>query len=43
MEPKQQHFGLGQANSADLTIVWPNGQTQVVKGLAANQLHTLEQ
>ncbi len=37
MESKTQHFGLGDASSADLNITWPNGQTQRVKGLKANR------
>ncbi len=38
------HFGLGQAERADqVTIIWPGGQQQIVKGLAANEIHTLRQ
>lgn len=29
------HFGLGKASKADLTIHWPNGETEVRKGVSA--------
>ena len=32
------HFGLGTAQTADLTIRWPNGDQELVKGVAADQL-----
>ena len=32
------HFGLGTAQSADLVIHWPSGQTDRLKGLKANQV-----
>ena len=41
--PKQQHFGLGQATSVDLEIIWPNGDRQILRNLAANQAHTVRQ
>lgn len=31
------HFGLGAAKSADLTIRWPNGKTEVRKAVPAGQ------
>ncbi|HEX8254458.1 MAG TPA: FG-GAP-like repeat-containing protein, partial [Thermoanaerobaculia bacterium] len=36
--PKQQHVGLGKDNIADVTVVWPNGETREYKGLAANKV-----
>jgi hypothetical protein len=43
MNPKQQHLGLGRARSADLRIVWPNGDEEIVRGLAANRAYTVRQ
>ena len=43
MNPKGQHFGLGKAQSADLHITWPNGERQLIKGLAANRVYTVRQ
>jgi hypothetical protein len=43
MNPKEQHVGLGSAETADVRIVWPNGEEQLVRGLAANRSHTLRQ
>jgi hypothetical protein len=31
------HFGLGPATKADVTIRWPQGDTETFKGVAANQ------
>jgi hypothetical protein len=41
--PSQQHFGLGKDVTADVTVVWPNGERRTYKGLAANQVHTITQ
>jgi enediyne biosynthesis protein E4 len=35
---RRLHFGLGSAESADLEIRWPNGDTELVKSVEANQL-----
>ena len=35
---RRLHFGLGAASSADLEIRWPNGGTEKVAGVAADQL-----
>ena len=43
MNPKQQHFGLARADSADVRIVWPNGEVQILRGVAANRSHTVRQ
>jgi hypothetical protein len=43
MNPKEQHFGLGDAKSVDALIVWPNGERQTLRGLAANRRYTLVQ
>ena len=43
MNPKRQHLGLGKAQSADLHITWPNGETQRVEGLRANHDYVIRQ
>jgi hypothetical protein len=35
---RRLHFGLGAATAADLEIRWPNGATEKVAGVAADQL-----
>jgi hypothetical protein len=35
---RRLHFGLGPVTAADLTIRWPNGATEQVANVAANQL-----
>jgi hypothetical protein len=35
------HFGLGASNRANVTVVWPDGQTQSLPDLAAGQYHDL--
>jgi hypothetical protein len=35
---RRLHFGLGAAASADLTIRWPNGATEKIPGIEADQL-----
>jgi len=39
--PTQQHFGLGKDVTADVTVVWPNGERKTYKGLAANKAHVI--
>ncbi|MCH9035189.1 MAG: ASPIC/UnbV domain-containing protein, partial [Planctomycetes bacterium] len=41
--PKEQHFGLGRAGSVNLTVVWPNGDTQTIKELGVNAAYVLHQ
>jgi len=43
MNPKQQHIGLGSAESVDLQITWPSGEVEEIQGLQADQSHTIEQ
>ena len=43
MDPKEQHFGLAGDDRADLWIRWPDGEEQVLRGLAADRLHVIEQ
>ena len=35
---RRLHFGLGAATAADLTIRWPNGATEKVPNVEADQL-----
>jgi hypothetical protein len=35
---RRLHFGLGAADRADLTIRWPNGGVEEIRGVPANQL-----
>lgn len=37
------HFGLGKAKFADISIRWPDGKTENVPGVAANQIVTVEE
>ncbi|NKB69361.1 MAG: hypothetical protein GKR89_20000 [Candidatus Latescibacteria bacterium] len=37
------HFGLGRAQSADLDIVWPDGQPQQLRQVTANQILHIQQ
>jgi hypothetical protein len=38
------HFGLGESNRAEqIEIRWPNGQTEVIKEIVANQIVTIKE
>ncbi|MCU1348598.1 MAG: RNA-binding protein [Acidobacteria bacterium] len=37
VNPKEQHLGLGRDSKADVTILWPNGDRETHKGLAAGK------
>jgi hypothetical protein len=37
VHPKEQHIGLGRDRVADVTVIWPNGERQVLKGLRAGR------
>jgi hypothetical protein len=43
MNPKQQHFGLGRSGSVRVQIIWPDGEEQILKGVAANRSYTVHQ
>jgi hypothetical protein len=43
VHPKEQHIGLGNDTTADVTITWPNGDKQVLKGLEANKSYRVRQ
>ncbi|WP_446743124.1 CRTAC1 family protein [Silvibacterium acidisoli] len=39
----RQHFGLGNAAVADITIRWPDGKRQTIAGLQADRLYTIKE
>jgi hypothetical protein len=41
--PKEQHLGLGHDTKADVTIVWPNGERETHRGLAADRRYHFTQ
>jgi hypothetical protein len=43
MNPKRQHLGLGRAETVDLRIVWPNGDEEVLRGLAVDRAVVVRQ
>lgn len=43
VHPKEQHFGLGSDTKADVTIVWPNGDKQVLHGVDADRSYRVTQ
>jgi enediyne biosynthesis protein E4 len=40
---RRLHFGLGQADAADLEIAWPSGVRETLKGLRADHLITVKE
>ena len=41
--PKEQHFGVKDAETVNLSIIWPNGDTQELANVATNQTHLIKQ
>jgi len=41
--PKEQHLGLGTDTKADVTVIWPSGERQTFKGLAADHTYRINQ
>jgi hypothetical protein len=41
--PKEQHVGLGADKRADVTVIWPSGERQTLKGLAADKSYRIVQ
>jgi ASPIC and UnbV. len=41
--PKEQHLGLGTDTRADVTVIWPSGERQTFKGLAADRSYRIAQ
>ncbi|HEX2120324.1 MAG TPA: CRTAC1 family protein, partial [Thermoanaerobaculia bacterium] len=43
VHPKEQHLGLGSDTKADVTVVWPSGEREVFRGLAADRAYRIVQ
>ncbi|HEY0372763.1 MAG TPA: CRTAC1 family protein, partial [Thermoanaerobaculia bacterium] len=43
VHPKEQHVGLGNDTTANVTITWPNGEREVVRGLRADRSYHVMQ
>jgi hypothetical protein len=43
VHPKEQHIGLGNETKADVTIVWPDGTRETLRGLAADHAYRVVQ
>lgn len=41
-DPPEAHFGLGSATSVDIEVVWPDGSSQLMNGVQANQWITIQ-
>ena len=41
--PKEQHFGLGKATKARVSVFWPDGKREVFENIAANSRYVLKQ
>lgn len=43
VHPKVQQLGLGRDKTANVTVIWPNGERSQFNGLSADKLHTISQ
>ena len=43
VHPKEQHVGLGNDTKADVTITWPNGDQETLRGLKADRVYRVVQ
>jgi len=43
VHPKEQHVGLGRDTTADVTITWPNGDRETLRGLKADRAYRVVQ
>jgi hypothetical protein len=43
VHPKEQHVGLGRDTTADVTITWPNGERETLRGLKADRAYRIVQ
>ena len=43
VHPKEQHVGLGRDTTADVTITWPNGERETLRGLRADRSYRVVQ
>ena len=41
MHPKEQHFGLGKQDKADITVEWPNGDRSTFEDMPVNQSYKI--
>lgn len=37
------HFGLGEAETCDLEVIWPSGRTSLIREVAANRIVTIDE
>ncbi|MEO8379031.1 MAG: CRTAC1 family protein [Acidobacteriota bacterium] len=43
VHPKEQHIGLGKDTKADVTILWPNGERETLRGVRADRAYRVGQ
>jgi hypothetical protein len=43
VHPKEQHVGLGRDTTADVTVIWPNGERETLRGLEADRAYRVVQ
>ncbi|MEA2488813.1 MAG: enediyne biosynthesis protein [Acidobacteriota bacterium] len=43
VHPKEQHLGIGDATTADVTVLWPNGEKETFRGLAGGKGYRIVQ
>ncbi|HUP58861.1 MAG TPA: CRTAC1 family protein [Thermoanaerobaculia bacterium] len=43
VHPKEQHVGLGADTKVDVSVLWPNGEKETFKGLAADKTYRIVQ
>ena len=41
MSSLDSHFGVGAANSVDVTFEWPSGRTETIENISVNRLHEI--
>jgi hypothetical protein len=37
------HFGIGKATSADISVHWPDGKTESLAGVGAEEIVTIQE
>jgi hypothetical protein len=43
VHPKEQHLGIGDATSADVTVLWPSGEKETFRALAGGKTYRIVQ
>jgi hypothetical protein len=43
VHPKEQHIGIGKDTKADVTILWPNGEKETLRGVRADREYRVVQ